>query len=111
MAKSTQTYSRVTRDAAAVLGAQVARARRARRWTAAELAERVGVSARTITSLEGGAPTVAMGTAFEAAAVLGVPLFGADAAGLAASAAQQREVLALLPRRVVGSREPVRDDF
>ena len=84
--KSTQTYSRSTRDAAAVLGAQ-------------------------ITSLEGGTPTVAMGTAFEAAAVLGVPLFGADAAGLATLAARQREVLALLPRRVVGPRAPVRDDF
>lgn len=111
MAKRAHTYARPTVDAAQVLGAQIARARRARGWTAAELGERVGVSARTISSLEHGAPTVALGTAFEAATLLGVPLFGAEGPELATLARQGRETLALLPSRVYHRREPVDDDF
>lgn len=111
MAKKTHAFARATVDAAMVLGAQIAQARRGRGWTAAELGERVGVSARTIAALEHGAPTVALGTAFEAATLLGVPLFGAEGPQLAALARQGRDRLALLPRRVYHSREPARDDF
>ena len=50
-------------------------ARRERRWTLAELAERVGVSVVTIRKVERGDPTVALGTAFEAAVIAGVVLF------------------------------------
>lgn len=111
MAKKTLAYARPTLAAAQVLGAQIAQARRARSWTAAELGERVGVSARTISSLERGAPTVALGTALEAATMLGVPLFGVEGPELAALARRGREVLALLPRRVYHPRTPVDDDF
>lgn len=111
MAKTTRVFARSTVDAAAVLGAQIAQARRGRGWTAAELGERVGVSARTITALERGSTTVALGTAFEAATLLGVQLFGAEGPELAALARQGRERLALLPRRVYHGREPARDDF
>ena len=111
MARKTHAFARPTVDAAAVLGAQIAQARRARGWTAAELGERVGVSARTITAVEHGSPTVTLGTALEAATLLGVPLFGAEGPELATLARQGRDRLALLPRRVRRGREPVRDDF
>lgn len=112
MAKRNRSHARATVDAAQLLGAQIARARRERGWTAAELAERVGVSARTITSLENGSLGVALGTAFEAATMLGLPLFGADGPDeLAALARREQDVLALLPRRVYPSRQPARDDF
>lgn len=111
MAKKRHTYTRLTTDAAQVLGTLIARARRARGWTAAELGERVGVSARTISNLEHGSPTVALGTAFEAATMLGVPLFAAEGPELAALARQGRETLALLPSRVYHPRTPVDDDF
>ena len=111
MAKKTRAFAPQTLDAVQVLGTQIAQARRARRWTAAELAERVGVSVRTISNLEHGSPTVAMGIAFEAATMLGVGLFGADGPELARLARQGRDTLALLPNRVHPSREPVRDDF
>lgn len=111
MAKKVRVFAPQTLDAAQVLGVQIAQARRARGWTAEELAERVGVSARTVSSLEHGSPTVAMGTAFEAATMLGVNLFGADGPDLARLARQGREILALLPSRVRPSRAPVRDDF
>ena len=111
MARRVRALARPTVDAATVLGAQVARARRARGWTAAELAERVGVSPRTIASLEHGSTSVALGTALEAATVLGIPLFGADGPGLATLARREGQLLALLPSRVYHSRRPVDDDF
>lgn len=111
MAKKVRAFAPQTLDAAQVLGAQIAQARRARGWTAAELAERVGVSVRTVSNLEHGLPTVAMGIAFEAATMLGVGLFGADGPELARLARQGRETLALLPSRVHRRRGPVRDDF
>lgn len=71
----------------------------------------MGVSARTISSLEHGAPTVTLGTAFEAATMLGVPLFGVEGPELASLARRGRELMALLPRRVRHPRSPVDDDF
>jgi transcriptional regulator with XRE-family HTH domain len=111
VAKKTRAFAPQTIDAAQVLGAQIAQARRARGWTAAELAERVGVSVRTISNLEHGSPTVAMGVAFEAATMLGISLFGVEGSALATLARRGRDTLALLPARVYRSREPVRDDF
>ena len=111
MPRKTHVFARPTVDAAQVLGAQIAEARRIRGWTAAELAERVGVSARTISSLERGSPTVTLGTAFEAATLLGVPLFGAEGPELAALAREGRRTLALMPSRVYHRRTPVDDDF
>ncbi len=111
MAKKTRAFTAQTLDAAEVLGAQVAQARRAHGWTARELAERVGVSVRTISNLEHGSATVTMGIAFEAATILGISLFGAQGPELARLARQGRETLALLPSRVYRSKKPARDDF
>lgn len=111
MAKRTRVFGPQAVDAAAVLGSQIAEARRARGWTAGELAERIGASVRTVHNLEHGSPTVAMGIAFEAATLLGIDLFGAEGAELARLARQGRERVALLPRRVRRRRAPVRDDF
>lgn len=97
--------------AAQVLGQQIGQARRLHGWTAAELADRVGVSVRTISNLEHGSPSVALGTAFEAATIVGVRLFGADGPELVRLVRQGRETLALLPDRVYRREDPIRDDF
>lgn len=110
MANRNRVFAPQTVDAVAVLGQQIARARRARGWTSEELAERVGVSARTISSLEHGTPSVAIGIVFEAATMLGIPLFGTEGPELSRLAREGREILALLPSRVYHSREPVDDD-
>lgn len=111
MTRRTHTYSPQTLDAAEVLGLEVARVRRERRWTVAELAVRAGISAFTLRKVERGHPSVALGTAFEVATLLGIQLFGADRAELSALVDRGRDRLALLPARV---REPtggVHDDF
>ncbi|WP_367401297.1 helix-turn-helix domain-containing protein [Paraconexibacter antarcticus] len=92
-------FSPQTREAAGLLGAQIAAARLARRWTVDELAERVGVSHPTIRKAERGDPTVGLGVAFEAATVLGVPLFSADPERRSLEVARFQDRLTVLPSR------------
>ncbi len=106
----TRTYSLMTVEAARLLGARVRLARHERRWTLQELAERVGVTQPTMRKVERGDPTVGLGVAFEAAAVLGVPLFHEDRPRRSLEANRVDDRLALLPKLV---RKPadVDDDF
>jgi transcriptional regulator with XRE-family HTH domain len=102
--KRTRTYSPATVEAARLLGARVRLARRERRWTLQELADRVGVTHVTIGKVERGDLTVGLGVAFEAAAVLGVPLFHEDRSRRALEAGRVDDRLAVLPQLV---RKPV----
>ncbi len=104
-------YSPQTIDAVRVLGLEVARARRARRWTETALAERAGISAVTLRNIERGTPTVGIGTVFEVATILGIELFGTDREGLRSMVERGRDRLALLPSRVREPTAPVSDDF
>lgn len=100
--------------ALSILGAQIAARRRELRWTAAELAERVGTTPALISRIERGAPGTAIGTVFEAATIVGVPLFGiddADPQALGSLAEQQRLRLALLPARTRTRTVTLDDDF
>jgi transcriptional regulator with XRE-family HTH domain len=108
--KRTRTYSPLTVQAARLLGARVRLARRERRWTLRELAARVGVTEVTMRKVERGDLTVGLGVAFEAAAVLGVPLFHEEPSRRALEAARVDDRLAVLPQLV---RKPtdVDDDF
>jgi transcriptional regulator with XRE-family HTH domain len=90
----------VTVQAARLLGARVRLARRERRWTVEELAERVGVTHVTMRKVERGDLTVGLGVAFEAAAVLGVPLFHEDPARRTLEAGRVDDRLAVLPALV-----------
>ena len=105
-----QTYSPQTRDAAQLLGLEIARARRARRWSLNELAERAGVSHITVRSAEKGALTVSIGTVFELAAILGIDLF-APPDQMEGLLSRSRDRLALLPSRVRETAVAVDDDF
>lgn len=88
--------SRTARAAVQVLGESIRAGRLRRGWSVVTLAERVGVSAPTITKIERGNPSVAIGTVFEAARLVGVELFGGHD-GLARQVV--RSELALLPQR------------
>ena len=105
------THSAQTREALTVLAQQIAAARRERQWTAENLAQRVGISRVTLSKIEHGDPSVAIGTVFEVATLLGVPLFQATREELAHLAARGRERLALLPERVRETQVEVDDDF
>jgi len=108
--KRTRAYSSVTVEAARLLGARVRLARRERRWTLQELADRVGVTHVTMRKVERGDLSVGLGVAFEAAAVVGVPLFHEDRSRRSLDARRVDDRLAVLPQLV---RKPVEvdDDF
>lgn len=78
--------------------------------TLAELAERVGATAQTLRKVERGDPTVSLGIAFEAAAVLGVPLFSPDDDRRRLEVDLVENRLAVLPKQVRRSQR-TRDDF
>ena len=78
MASYPRTYSHYTLEAVQLLGEQISIGRRVRRWSQAELAERAGISIRTLNRVEHGDPRVALGTAFELATLTGVALFQTD---------------------------------
>jgi len=99
-------------DAARLLGAEIRLARRQRRWSQDELAARAGITSRTVYKIEHGDLSVGLGAAFEAAALLGVPLFHADRSRLSADLdrTEARSALLSRPSRARPDDE-VKDDF
>lgn len=100
-----------SREATRLLGQLVRRARIERRLTAAQLAERAGLSRGLLQRIERGDPGCAIGAVFEAAAIVGVRLFDADQATLDRAVAANAATLALLPKAVRANRTEVKDDF
>ena len=99
-------------DAARLLGAEIRLARRRRRWSQDELAARAGITTRTVYKIEHGDLSVGLGAAFEAAALLGVPLFHADRSRLSVDLDHAEARSALLPRpRRTHPDDEVMDDF
>lgn len=101
MASRTPTLK--ARDSVRILGAQIAAARRRRRWSTARLARQINVSLPTLRKIERGDPSVAIGTVLDAAVAVGVPLFSRDIDRLAEHIEDR---VALLPARVT----PIGDD-
>jgi len=110
MAKTQRAISPATQAALRLLGLQIAVARRERRWTLVELAERVGVTVPTLRRVESGDPSVGIGVAFETATVLGIPLFHQDGDRRRVETRRLDDRLAALPQAVRSSRT-VNDDF
>lgn len=108
--KGRRAYSSQTVEAARLLGNRIRLARKQRGWTVEQLAERVGVAHVTISKVERGDLNVAIGTVFEAAAVVGVPLFDPDPRRRSLEADRVADRLALLPR-LVRPTVAVDDDF
>jgi transcriptional regulator with XRE-family HTH domain len=106
-----RTYSPYAQEAAKLLGEQIRMGRRGRRWSQNELAERAGITPGTLIKIERGDLSVRLGTAFEVAALVGVPLFHADHSRLTLDLDRTRARSALLPGRVRARKEDVKDEF
>lgn len=103
-------FSRAGRQAITLLGRQIKLARKQRRMTAQELADRAGISRGLIQRIEKGDPGCQIGAVFETAAIVGVPLFDADNAALRARIQRSDEQIALLPAHT-HVRKKVEDAF
>ena len=106
-----QTYSLYALEALRLLGGSIRAARIERRLTAQELSERIGISRPSLHRIERGDPKSAIGSAFEAAAIVGVPLFETDPGRLAADLARVEEKLALLPKMIRRPKGELDDAF
>lgn len=109
--KRARAYSRQTREAALLLGQMIRAARIKRAMSVKELGERIGASRDLMQRIEQGDLRVGLGVAFEAAAVVGVPLFAAEPSRLASERAHLQDTLSLLPKTVHKRASEVKDDF
>jgi transcriptional regulator with XRE-family HTH domain len=110
MAKA-RSYSRTVRHSCELLGSEIRQGRIVRRWPIRELAERAGVTPRTVVRVEAGDPAVGIGIVFDLAVLCGVRLFGVDRDGLDRELARSRDRLSLLPSAGRPPRPPDDDDF
>jgi len=106
-----KTYSSYTKDAARLFSATIRAERKARRMTEQELADRTGVSRSFIKRLEKGDMSCAIGSVFEAAHVLGIPLFDMGPGRLASELRRTEEKLTLLPKTIRKKTKVIDDDF
>lgn len=107
----TRAYSRYSRNATALLGALIREARKERKLTAQEVADRAGISRGLLQRIEKGDLKCEIGAMFEAATIVGVKLFDADETALSKHLSQTKDKLALLPKSVRKKSKAVRDDF
>lgn len=85
--------SRATREWLSLLGAEIRVARLQKGIALSDLAVRIGVTRQTVSALESGTPTVAVGTVFEAAAVLQIQLLRTDQDSVRERLAQTRQLI------------------
>ncbi len=111
MRKKPRTHSKATREALSLLGLHIKQGRKQLRMAEADLAERVGISRTTLQKIEKGDPFVEIGLAFEAAFLVGVPLFQIEGSTLAGRIERAQDKLALLPKAIRKPRTEVNDDF
>lgn len=106
-----RTYSRHTHQACSLLGDLIRIARKDRKITTSELAERAGISRGLLQRIEKGDLKCEIGAAFEVATIVGVNLFDADEPALTKQLKQASDKLALLPKSIRKKVRVVHDDF
>ncbi len=109
--KKKRIYSRYTKEAAILLGHHIQLLRKKRKWTETDLAERAGISKVTLRKIEKGDLSIALGFAFEVAALVGVKLFEAGPAQVATEIDNVKNKIALLPQRIRQNEDTIDDDF
>jgi len=101
--------SQLTTEALKTLGALINVARRNCGMSQASLAERLGVSRQTVMAVEKGDANVTVGTVFEAAYLLNVPLFSKEHDQLSKWQSALAGFSALLPEKI--HRKKISHDF
>ena|SRR3990167_6240866 len=109
--KSKRVYSDYCRDAVKLLGQLIQVARKDKKITLTELAERAGISRGTLHKIEQGGLTCELGSAFEVAALVGIKLFDMNDSMLSSEIHHMQQRLAVLPERVRKKQGHFDDDF
>lgn len=103
--------SRFTDTALKTLGTLIRTARRSRAYSQSRLAERVNITRQTIMAIEKGDPKVAIGTVFEVAYIVGIPLFSNDPQQLSKWQLILTDFSGLLPKKTRQKKQKISDDF
>jgi transcriptional regulator with XRE-family HTH domain len=111
MSKSAIRIGTVAKAALSHFAALLRIRRKERNLTLGELADRLGVSTPTVRKILEGSPSVAIGAYFEAARILGVPLFDPDPDRFAVTASKTAGIESLLPKRVRTRPQEIDDNF
>jgi transcriptional regulator with XRE-family HTH domain len=93
------------------LGKLIKSARLERNMSQENLAARLNVSRLTIINIEKGAANVSIGTVFEAATIVGIPLLGDDDQQLKENAKTISGISSILPKRGGRKRKELDNDF
>jgi len=93
------------------LGAMLKAARLERGMSQAELSQRLGVSRYTVIALEKGEPKVGVGTVFEAATIVGIPLLASDQRQFNKLTTTVANLTSILPERGRRKKVALDDDF
>ena len=111
LSKSKRTCTNYTVEAAGLLGKLIKLGRKRKRMTESELAERLGIARSTLRRIENGNTRTEIGLFFEAASLTGVPLFNEDQGFVYRLSDRVDDKIAVLPKHVYKTQEPVDDDF
>lgn len=106
-----RSISKTTLDALKVLGQLIRVARGQRRFTQNNLATRLHVTRQTIIKIEKGDPTISIGTVFEAAYILDIPLFTPDNSTLTQWESILTGFSGLLPKKTRIKKRVIDNDF
>ncbi len=106
-----RSYSTYTRSAGLLLGQLIKLGRKQKKWSAAELAERAGISRATLQKIEKGDLKCEIGLVFEVASLVDIPLLQADQPTLLEKLELVQTKIAILPQSIRKKRQEVDDDF
>lgn len=109
--KTKTSLSTVTKIALRTLGKMIKSARLERKLSQKDLAERLNKSRQTVMAIEKGNAEISVGTVFEAAAIVGVPLLTSDKYSLEQLSTTISNLASILPKRSKSPQKRVDDDF
>lgn len=104
-------YSKYAQDAAFLIGQQIKLARKNKKWSSANLAERAGITRETLQRIENGDMRTSIGLVFEVAAIIGVSLFTEDKQLFSNNLELIQSKIELLPQRIRMQKKVVDDNF
>ncbi len=107
----TQPYSRYSADAVQLMSSLIKAARKERKLTTQDIADRAGISRGLVQRIEKGNMKCSIGAVFEVAAILGIRLFDTDETSLSKYIRQNEDKLALMPKSIRKKTRVVNDDF
>jgi len=107
----TQAYSRYSADAVQLMSSLIKVARKERKLTTQDIADRAGISRGLVQRIEKGDMKCSIGAVFEVAAILNIRLFDADKHSLSSHIRQSEDKLTLMPKSIRKKVRVIKDDF